>query len=523
MLETLRHFSPREAVPRIVADFAMVQMAAAAALVSALLVQLYAHPQANGAQLTGALANYYLTNFLPLSLIYPVVFLAGGLYTRSRNYPVPYKLRVALRAALLATLIFLFVDFLATRADALPRSAALAFAVLTVLGAVGARWLKYALADADPAFERAAVASVAAPEPVLVVGGAGYIGSILVRKLLEAGRKVRILDSLVYGDGAIHDVFGHPNLELIKGDCRNIQDVVGAVHGVSGIVHLGAIVGDPACEQERRTALEVNYAATRMMIQVAKGHGVERFVFASSCSVYGASEYLMDENSEVLPISLYAHTKVDSEQALLDARTADFHPTILRLATVFGHSCRPRFDLVVNLLTAKAFQDKLITIYNGQQWRPFIHVRDVAEAILRVLNAPVWAVGGKIYNVGDSRMNFTLTEVAAKIQAAFPETRIEHVENSDRRNYRVSFERIANELGFRSTLRLEDGIAELRQALEQGQVLDYTDVRYHNQRFLETWGSPVYRDEVDAQVMAAFAHALHAQHPAPAVTGQPAC
>ena len=260
-----------------------------------------------------------------------------------------------------------------------------------------------------------------------------------------------------------------------------------------------------------------------MMIQVAKGHGVERFVFASSCSVYGASEYLMDENSEVLPISLYAHTKVDSEQALLDARTADFHPTILRLATVFGHSCRPRFDLVVNLLTAKAFQDKLITIYNGQQWRPFIHVRDVAEAILRVLNAPVWAVGGKIYNVGDSRMNFTLTEVAAKIQAAFPETRIEHVENSDRRNYRVSFERIANELGFRSTLRLEDGIAELRQALEQGQVLDYTDVRYHNQRFLETWGSPVYRDEVDAQVMAAFAHALHAQHPAPAVTGQPAC
>ncbi|MBM3749224.1 MAG: NAD-dependent epimerase/dehydratase family protein [Acidobacteria bacterium] len=520
MLESLSSLRPKETLPRILADFLVVQLAAAAAVVGVLLVRLHERPQVDGAQLSEAMGEYYLTTFLPLSLIYPAVFLLSGIYTRTRFYAWKYKWWVVVRTTLLATLLYLFANFLLTRAEALPRSGALAFACLAVCGTVGARWLKHTLLDPEAALP--AEAPAVAPDRVLVVGGAGYIGSILVRKLLEAGRQVRILDSLVYGDSAIREVLDHPRLELIRGDCRNIQDMVSAVNGVRAIVHLGAIVGDPACEQDRRAALEVNYAATRMMIHIAKGHGVERFVFASSCSVYGASEHLMDENSEVQPISLYAQTKVDSERALMDARSADFHPTILRLATVFGHSYRPRFDLVVNLLTAKAHQEGVITIYNGQQWRPFLHVRDVAGAIVKTLHAPVWVVSGKVYNLGDSRMNYTLAEVAAKIQAAFAGTRVEHVENSDRRNYRVSFERIANELGFHCTVRLEEGIEELRRALQQGQVADYTDVRYHNQRFLQTWGSPVYRDEVDAQVMAAFARALQDPHRARAATGQAA-
>ena len=173
---------------------------------------------------------------------------------------------------------------------------------------------------------------------VLVLGGAGYIGSSLVRKLLESGRKVRVVDSLVYGDEPLRGVFGHPNLEMRIGDCRNIQDMVAAVRGVDSIIDLAAIVGDPACEQDKQTALEINYAATRMLIEVAKGHGIQRFIFASSCSVYGATDVMMDENSAVKPISLYGQTKLDSEHALLAARTDTFHPTILRLATVFGLS-----------------------------------------------------------------------------------------------------------------------------------------------------------------------------------------
>jgi nucleoside-diphosphate-sugar epimerase len=311
------------------------------------------------------------------------------------------------------------------------------------------------------------------------------------------------LDCLLYGDFPIQELISQPNFELVVGDCRNIQSVVSAMKGVKSVIHLAAIVGDPACEQDRQTALEVNYAATRMMIEIAKGYGVERFVFASSCSVYGASDFLMDEKSMVAPVSFYGQTKVDSEKALLDARTPDFHPIVLRLATVFGNGYRPRFDLVVNLLTAKAHKDGVITIFNGQQWRPFIHVQDVAEGILKVLKSPLPTVSGQIFNVGDSRLNYTLTEIACKILAAFPKAEVLYVENSDRRNYRVSFDKIAD-LGFHCGLTLEAGITELKHALEIGVIRDYTDNRYHNQRFLEGIGKPVTVNEIDTRIMAAF-------------------
>ena len=292
------------------------------------------------------------------------------------------------------------------------------------------------------------------------MGGAGYIGSVLVERLLEKGYRVRVLDSLLYGDQPLRPVRSHPDFELIVGDCRNIQDVVRAVRGVDSIIHLAAIVGDPACEQDHGPALETNYAATRMLIEIAKGHGVSRFLFASSCSVYGATDVEMDENA-VEPISLYGRTKVDAERALLDARSDTFHPTILRYATVFGLGYRPRFDLVVNLLTAKACQEGVITIYNGHQWRPFIHVRDLVEATVRVLETPVRLVSGEIFNLGDGRLNHTLTEVAEVIRSAFPDVRVEHIDSSDRRNYRVNFDKLLRRTGFRAQYSLRDGVDEI--------------------------------------------------------------
>jgi nucleoside-diphosphate-sugar epimerase len=303
--------------------------------------------------------------------------------------------------------------------------------------------------------------------------------------LLAKGRRVRVLDSLLYGDGAVRDLLANPHFELVAGDCRNIQSVVGAVKGVDAIVHLAAIVGDPACEQDRQTALEVNYA--------------------SSCSVYGASEMVMNERSVVEPISLYAQTKLDSERALLAGCSTTFHPTILRLATVFGHSARPRFDLVVNLLSAKAFQEGVITIFNGQQWRPFIHVRDVAAGIVRILDAPAASVSGEIFNLGDSQLNYPLSAVAEHIRSIFPNTRVENAENTDRRNYRVSFDKVRNQVGFECGVSLEKGIRELKDIFERGLVTDYKAVEYHNQRFLQRVGSPLNERLIDAQVMAAFA------------------
>ena len=347
---------------------------------------------------------------------------------------------------------------------------------------------------------------------VLILGGAGYIGSCLARKLLDAGRSVRVVDSLLYGDDAVRGLYGHPHFELRVGDCRGIQDMVAAVKGIDSIVHLAAIVGDPACEVDRQASLEINYAATRMLIEVAKGHGLQRFLFASSCSVYGATDSLMDEDSPVQPVSLYAQTKLDSERVLLLARTNSFHPVILRLPTVCGLSHRARFDLVVNLLTAKAVTEGVITIYNGDQWRPFIHVHDVAEGLAQVLSAPLPIVSGEVFNLGDTRMNYTLWQLAQKIRSIIPTVCVEHVENSDRRNYRVSFDKIRDQIGFLCSRTLEDAILEIRHAIEHKAIADYTDVRYDNHKYLKSAGVPPCTDALAARIMVAFAQAPPAPH-----------
>jgi nucleoside-diphosphate-sugar epimerase len=245
-----------------------------------------------------------------------------------------------------------------------------------------------------------------------------------------------------------------------------------------------------------------------MLIEIAKGHGVSRFLFASSCSVYGVTDDEMNEEASVRPISLYGQTKVDSEQALLSARSETFHPTVLRYATVFGLGHRPRFDLVVNLLTAKAHEESVITIHNGQQWRPFIHVRDLVEATIRVLEAPMRLVSGEVFNVGDVRLNHTLTDISQIIRTVYPGVRVENVDNTDLRNYRINFDKIQNLTGFRARYTVRDGVEELKKAFEQRQITDYMDLRYHNQRYLKALGSPGHKDAKDALVMAAFSNHL---------------
>jgi len=498
-------FRPVEAIPRIVMDFGLVHISMLLALGLATLYHLALGENVVAGRLIAGFSDYYFHFFWPLSAMFPVVFFLHGFYTRSRYYRGRYKALAIAQGAAFSVLIFLAANYLIFRGQLVARSAALAFVPLVVGSVTGVRFFKSLFVHyfdvtpktPDPAFIKTG--------RVLIVGGAGYIGSLLVQRLLSAGYKVRVLDTLLYGDEALKEALEDPNFDLIAGDCRNIQDVVKAVRGVEAIVHLAAIVGDPACELDHQSALEINYAATRMLIEVAKGHGVRRFLFASSCSVYGATDLEMDEQSAVQPISVYGQTKVDSEEALLEARSSDFHPTILRYATVFGLSYRPRFDLVVNLLTARARQEGVITIYNGEQWRPFIHVRDLVEATVRVLEGPVRLVGGEIFNIGDSRMNHTLSEVGETIQQVFPKTRVEHVENSDRRNYRVNFNKLETRLGFRAKYSLRDGIEELKKAFDEGLIGDYRDVRYHNQRFLKVAGSPAHKDELDEAVMAAFA------------------
>jgi len=498
-----RRLSWQEAVPRIIADFLVVHLSMIGALAISVMYQEATGVLGGTHHLILDFERYYARFFWLLSPIFPLTFGLLGLYTHTRSYSGKRKHWAIVRSVGLAMLLFMGANSL-VEDSSVGRSVALSFVALASVGLCTARFVKNYLANRFEVRAKDSQVAMTRKRSVLVVGGAGYIGSLLSERLLQLGYKVRVLDALLYGKEPLRTVERHPDFQLMIGDCRNIRDVVSAVKNVDAVIDLAAIVGDPACEQDQGAAREINYGATRMLIEVAKGHGVGRFLFASSCSVYGATEHEVDECSEVNPISLYAQTKVDSEKALLAAQSEDFHPTILRFATVFGLGYRPRFDLVVNLLTARAFQDGKITIFNGEQWRPFIHVRDVVEAIVTAMEAPVRVVSGEVFNVGDASLNHTLQQVATLIQEVFPDTTVEHITNSDRRNYRVNFDKIRNGLGFEARFSLEYGVKDLKAAFENRLIRDYKDLHYHNQRFLEVAGVVKNKDEVDGLVMAAF-------------------
>lgn len=323
-------------------------------------------------------------------------------------------------------------------------------------------------------------------EQVLIIGGAGYIGSMLTEQLLERGYRVRILDMELFGRDSLNNWREHPRLELMTGDFRNVEDVVRALHNADAVIHLAAIVGDPACEIDRDTTIAVNYAATKILSQLARANGISRLIFASTCSVYGESGDIRTEESEPNPVSLYATTKVDAERILLDAADDVFQPTILRFATAYGWSYRPRFDLVANLFAAQSVTEQHIRVHNGEQWRPFVHTRDIARACVAAIEAPLKLVGGEIFNVGDHSQNYTLSQLGAIVGEYVPETRVEEIStDEDPRNYRVDFTKIQQTLDYRASVDLVEGVQEMVDAVRAGKVSDWTDPVYSNVKALQ--------------------------------------
>jgi nucleoside-diphosphate-sugar epimerase len=328
---------------------------------------------------------------------------------------------------------------------------------------------------------------LATKERILVTGGAGYIGSHLVRMLLERGYAVRVLDSLAFGDGSIKVLYSNPDLELMKGDIRHIQDVVKAMDDVYGVIHLAGIVGDPACELDPEATHAINFEATKLMVEISKYKHVRRFVFASTCSVYGASEdYTLNEGSILNPVSLYAETNLRSEIVILRGfEGSDVVPSIARLATVYGVSERMRFDLVVNILSAKATMEHMIKIFGGDQWRPNVHVRDAALGFMTLLEAPPEEVRGEIFNIGSNEQNYKIKDLGELVIKCLPGTKVTHVpESPDKRSYRVSFDKARYVLGYSVTRKVEDGVMETHELLKSGKVPNYLDDKYYNVKYM---------------------------------------
>jgi nucleoside-diphosphate-sugar epimerase len=473
---------------RIIADTVMINVSLAAAMLARYIVETWAE---GGVASRGILIQYvegYLQNFWILTIIALSVFSMSGFYTRGRYYQGKYKVLIVAQAVSFSYLIFGCVAWL-TQApiSILPRSVLFIGWLLTSGLLILARFwsMLWRMLEGGEASKYRPDVQKPVARRALVIGGAGYIGSALLPKLLARGYHVRLLDLFLFGQEPIASVLGHPNLEIVHADFRHMDKIVHAMKGMDEVIHLGGIVGDPACSLDQELTVEVNLMATRMIAEAAKGSGIRRFCFASTCSVYGANDQLLDERSDLNPISLYARSKLASETVLMELADAFFSPVILRFGTVYGLSGRTRFDLVVNLLTAKAVVDGKITVSGGGQWRPLLHVDDAALALMKAVEAPTELVHGEVFNVGSNEQNYRLEEAAQVIQSLVTEAEIEKMEaDTDFRSYRVDFTKITKILGFIPQWTLQEGIKQVIAALENGEVKDYRHPMYSNVKFL---------------------------------------
>ncbi len=301
---------------------------------------------------------------------------------------------------------------------------------------------------------------------ILLTGSEGYIGSRLVQVLLDAGFDVTGLDTGYYEEGRLYEPT-KISYELIKKDTRKLK--VEDLKGFDAVVHLAELSNDPLGQNDPELTFEINHNGTMNLAKAAKKAGVSRFIYFSSCSIYGASENVSDESTTPNPLTAYAKSKILNENTLLEMANDSFHPTIFRNATVFGASPRMRFDLVVNDLAASAYVNGIIKMSSdGTPWRPFVHIMDVSKAVVMTLNSPIEKISKKLFNVGSNDNNYQVRNVAEIIAGVFPGCTTEFGDSTgDKRNYRVAFNEIQNVLpGFRCEWDVKRGAEELKEIFE---------------------------------------------------------
>ena len=316
---------------------------------------------------------------------------------------------------------------------------------------------------------------------VFVTGGAGYVGSVLIPKLLARGHRVKVLDLYVFGDDVLAGSRGNPNLREIKGDLRDRALLEREIPGCDAVIHLACISNDPSFEMNPALGKSINFDAFAPLVDVAKKAGVHNFIYASSSSVYGVKdEPEVTEDLPLDPLTDYSKFKALCEPILLEAATPSFVGTIVRPATVCGYSPRLRLDLTVNILTNHAINKGKITVFGGSQYRPNLHIEDMTDLYVQLLEEPDERLQGRIWNVGCQ--NYTVREIAEMVRGVVgPQLPIETQTTDDNRSYRVTSRKIKQELGFEPRHTVEQAVRDLKAAFEAGRIpspLD--DPRYYN-------------------------------------------
>jgi len=312
---------------------------------------------------------------------------------------------------------------------------------------------------------------------VLVTGGGGYIGSILIPMLLERGYKVKCLDRFFFGEGTLADVAGDPNLEIIKDDIRWFDPKI--LQDVDAVMDLAALSNDPSGELDPSKTMEINYKGRARVANLAKKYGVSKYILASSCSVYGFQDEIVNERSQTNPLTTYAKANLSAEKEILPLADDNFCVTVLRQATVYGLSPRMRFDLAINGMVLGFYKNKKIPIMrDGTQWRPFVHVKDTSRAFITVLESDPSTVNKEIFNVGSNEQNIQILPLAKLIAEAIDLSfEFEWYGSPDKRSYRVDFTKIEKVLGFEPKYTPRDGAREVYDALVEGRITDSIKTR----------------------------------------------
>ena len=302
-------------------------------------------------------------------------------------------------------------------------------------------------------------------EKIFITGGAGYVGAVLVPRLLNEGYEVTVFDLMIYGEQVLPE---DSRLTTIKGDIRDVDLLRMSIPGHDVVIHLACISNDPSFELNPTLGRSINLEAFRPLVEISRNAGIRKFVYASSSSVYGVKqEENVDESMTLEPLTDYSRFKADCEQILFEYQSPDFTTVTIRPATVCGYSPRQRLDVVVNILTNLAYRKREITVFGGTQLRPNIHIEDMVEAYIAVLRAPIDVIAGQIYNAGYE--NQPVSELAEIVrQEVGADVKLTMTSTDDNRSYHISSQKIKDQLGFRATFNINKAVKDLLDAFEKG-------------------------------------------------------